>query len=352
MIRQAAYAKVATNFVATLREIFLMSDTSLRLLTLLKLIPRRDPGLSVAELQQALDDRGFDIGRRSIERDLVRLSSLFPITNDEGRPLRWFWARDAAGVSLPGHDPFSALTWQLIEDHLKKLLPRALRQEAEPRFREAREYLAADHGRRFRRWRDRVRILPRSLTLKPPELNRDVMDAVYDGLLLKRQVRIRYRRRGSERGRSFHVHPLALVLRDGVCYLVVTVDDFSDLRQIVAHRIASATLTDRPANEPAGFDLDAYIHRGGFDYSDGECIELVLHMDAYVAQHLAETPLSDDQQLRELGDDRVEIRASVLDSMQLRWWLMAYGSNLEVIAPRGVRLAMREEFRRLAALYA
>lgn len=328
-----------------------MPDTTLRQLTMLQLVPRRSPGKTAQEIQEGLQARDFEINIRSVQRDLVRLSQLFPLASDEGHPARWFWADHAPEVSLPSQDPYSALTWQLIEDHLQPLLPRALRREAEPRFREAREYLEAANAKHLRRWKQRVRVVPRALELQPPEIRSHVLDALYDGLLEMRQVRVRYRRRTDQRANSMNLHPLALVFRDGVVYVLATVDAFSDVRQFVAHRLESAELTEEHSSEPGDFDLDEYIREGGFSFAEGERMRLVIRMESYIARHLLETPLSPDQTSRELDGDQVEIAATVLDSEQLRWWIKGFGFNMEVVEPPPLREELYREFKYLADAY-
>lgn len=328
-----------------------MSDTTLRQLTMLQLIPRRPPGKTIERIHEELEARDFAISVRSLQRDLNRLSLLFPLVSDDGRPARWFWAANAPEVSLPGQDPYSALTWQLIEAHLQPLLPRALRREAEPRFREAREYLQAANARHLQRWQQRVRVVPRALELQPPDVESDVLDALYDGLLEMRQVRVRYRRRTDQRAHWMNLHPLALVLREGVVYVLATINDYTDVRQLVAHRMEAAELTDEASRDLEGFDLDDYIRKGGFAFADGERMRLVIRMESYIARHLQETPLSTDQTATELEDDRVEIAATVLDSEQLRWWIKGFGFNMEVVAPQSLRDELYRENKYLADTY-
>src|SRR5699024_6452684 len=111
---------------------------------------------------------------------------------------RWSWAPHAGAVTLPGHDPLSALSWQLIEQHLQPLLPRSLAHEIQPHFDAARGFLESTDAGNFQRWTQRVRILPRSMQLHAPEISRDVLDAVYQGLLEKRQIEVNYTNRSRE----------------------------------------------------------------------------------------------------------------------------------------------------------
>jgi predicted DNA-binding transcriptional regulator YafY len=328
-----------------------MPDTTLRQITMLSLVPRRSPGTTTETLRHALADRDFDVNLRTIQRDLVKLSASFPLICDEGDPPRWYWAPHAESINLPGHDSLSALSWQLIEQHLQPLLPRSLSREIKPHFDAARGFLESVAAGNFQRWTRRARILPRSMQLTPPEISPDVLDAIYQGLLERRQVEVDYTNRSSDDARRMILHPLALVVRDSVHYLLATVWDFTDIRQLVLHRMSAACLLDAPATEPQDFDLDDYIRRGGFDYSSGESIDLVARFDGYAGKALLETPLTPEQDHEVLDDGRIEVRATVDDSEQLRWWLMGFGSAVEVVAPQSLREDMRTEAEALRKRY-
>ena len=328
-----------------------MPDTTLRQITMLGLVPRRAPGISTEELRVALADRDFDVNLRTIQRDLNKLSAPFPLICSESDPPRWHWAAHSEAITLPGHDPLSALNWQLIEQHLQPLLPRSLINEVQPHFNAARGFLESSHGGRLHRWTQRVRILPRHMPMQPPEIPPQVLDAVYQGLLEQRQIAVNYTRRGDKASKRLVLHPLALVVRDAIHYLLATVWDFTDIRQLVLHRIDSAQLLDEPAKEPPGFNLDDYIQQGGFDYAHGQLIRLIARFEPFAAQALLETPLSTDQTHQTLNNGNIEIQATVNDSDQLRWWLMGYGSGVEVVGPENLREYLRMEVKALQSAY-
>ena len=59
---------------------------------LLKLLPPKGPGITTLELQSLLSDAGHPTTKRTIERDLVELSRLFPLQcNSKGMPYGWHW---------------------------------------------------------------------------------------------------------------------------------------------------------------------------------------------------------------------------------------------------------------------
>ena len=93
---------------------------------LLRAIPRAPRKVDTATLERHLEAEGVGIHRRSIQRDLHQLSSIFPLVcDDRSRPYGWSWARDAQVVDLPAMDPRTAMTFRLVGRYLPHLLPRS-----------------------------------------------------------------------------------------------------------------------------------------------------------------------------------------------------------------------------------
>ena len=65
-----------------------------------------------------------------------------------------------------------------------------------------------------------------------------------------------------------------------------------------------------------------------------------------MGQLLTETPLADDQLVEDAADGSQQISATVLDTAQLRRWLLSLGARVEVLAPPALRAAMAEELAR------
>ena len=59
-------------------------------------------------------------------------------------------------------------------------------------------------------------------------------------------------------------------------------------------------------------------------------IKLNFRIDKEAGFHLLESPLSEDQQVREI-EGAYEITATVIESEQLEWWLRGFGERLEVV---------------------
>jgi predicted DNA-binding transcriptional regulator YafY len=141
-------------------------------------------------------------------------------------------------------------------------------------------------------------------------------------------------------------------VRDGVLYLVCTLWDYDDLKQLVLHRMTSAELLDTPVKKAEGFDLDRYIRSGQFSAPQGEgTLRLVARFDPGCALHLRETHLSADQTLVDEPGGWVRIEASVPDTAELRWWLLGFGDGVEIIGPAGLRVELAATARAMAEVY-
>ena len=328
-------------------------DALLRQWFMLRRIPRYPRKITVQELRSALADEGYDITERSLQRDLNELSGAFAIVcDDREKPYGWSWQKDAPSFDLPGLTAAEALTLAMTEQHLQHLLPTPMLEQLRPYFRAARAKLDAEPApRRSRRWLDKVRSVPATQPLLAPAIAAGVQDAVTDALLHEHQLDIRYRHRGERAHKEARVHPLALVQRGPVLYLSCRFFDYEDVRMLPLHRIESAQVREDAARYPAHFSLDEQIERGEWAFGSGKKVKLEAIFEAVHGEHLYETPLSKDQIIDTLQDGRLRVAATVANTPQLIWWLLGFGSAVEVVMPKVARQTMREEAVSMVARY-
>jgi predicted DNA-binding transcriptional regulator YafY len=329
-----------------------MANAPLRQWIIMRSIPRHPRKTTAADIAERLREEGIRTTRRTIERDLNDLSGLFPlVVDDRSRPYGWSWSAEGVPLDVPGMEPETALTFKILEHFAGRMLPKHTLSRLRPHIDLADQVLRnLDPAEGLRIWPDRVRVLPRGLQLREPETDPGVVAAVYQALLERRRFRLQYYSRFQACEREYEVNPLGLLFRDQVIYLVCTLWDYDDIKQLALHRMRQLDFLDTPVREPEAFDMDAFIAQGGFTYDAGDTIRVRLAFTRNAAFHLYETPLSEDQVLRERGD-RVEVTASVLDSQPLRWWLRAFGPQVEVLAPQALRDELSAEASALAALY-
>ncbi len=330
-----------------------MSEAMSRHWQMLRLIPREPRKIDTATLKSKLADRGFEIEQRSIQRDLNKLSAVFPLMRDErSKPYGWSWSKESPTFDMPGMDVHTALAFRLAEEHLGPLLPHATVEDLGPHFLQARHTLENSSALGAHTWATAVQVVPAGLPRIPAQVDRAVLELVQDGLLRRRRLALTYLPRGKATPKSYVANPLGLVYRDGSGYLVTNLWHYQDVLQLALHRIQSVEVLQDERTPPEGFDLDRYVASGAFGFQVSEApVALVARLSESAAVRLYEAPLAADQALRPLDDGRVELRVTVPDTQALRVWLRGHGALCEVVAPASLRAELAADAARTAAMY-
>jgi len=331
-------------------------STSYRYLLLLRMIPRYPRKIDTATIAALLERDAISIHRRSIQRDLEKLSQSFAITcDDQHKPYGWSWTADAPSMDIPTMTPPAALAYRMVADFMSDMFPKEIYDQLKPHFRYADTLLKQTDKDTLKEWPEKVRTVSRSQPLLPPNILAEVFAVVSDSLLEGKRFQVSYQKRGEKAPVSWIINPLGIVLHDRLITLVCTVGDYhqlKDVRQLQLHRMNEAVQLDESALTPVGFTLDEYIAGGAFSYRTGEgMIRLKALFEQDAAIHLEETPLSEDQQLTDQGDGNVLVEATVADTRQLRWWLLGFGGRIEVLEPASLRKELKEHAERMVRRY-
>ncbi len=289
--------------------------------------------LGTADIQQKLEREGIQVSLRTIQRDLNQLAERFPLEGNGASPQGWRWRADAQISSLPHISTSQAVTFLMVEEHLRHLLPPSLLDELRPWFDMAQR--AVNHtDNQGKHWLDCVRIIPPTQPLIPPTVNRQAQQAIYEGLLANKQIKVSYQRRYDKVAAEYILNPLGIVQRGHIIYLICTRHDDDKIRLFALHRFNSAELLKITAIIPEHFDLDDYLETGALGFGQGETIRLKALFTKAVGDHLYESKLSQDQVISEVDDGRLCVEATVQHTQQLIWWLRGFGSAVEVLEPK------------------
>ena len=312
-------------------------DTMIRHWELLKKLPTSGAGKTVSELTNDLNALSFKVSKRQVERDLKQLQSVMQIEcNDKSKPYGWRWVKGAsrhiAAMSLP-----EALSWQLVSDTIKPLLPLSILGSLEPHFLEAKQKLCSlENAHPAAKWTQKIRVVQPSLPLIAPVINLSVLEVVQQALLKQQQIEVDYHSAANPLGTTRTLHPLALVQRGLVSYLVATVAGYTDTRIFALHRIKKAELMEHEVQIPTGFNIDAYIQAGALHFGNGDNVDLEIRVSDWLKKILEETPLSHCQTISTINQQHI-IKASVSHTVQLEWWLLSQAEAVEVLQPSWLR---------------
>ncbi len=331
----------------------IMTDSVLRQLKLLEFLPRQPRKVSPKDLRIQLSESGFEVSIRTIQRDLKNLSSILPLISDErDKPYGWSWHKDATGLN-PAMDPIEALTFSLAEEYLEPIMPSKSFKRMKIFFNRAQNVLKEMEKSSLRRWRDNVRVIPQWQTLIPPDINEEAEANIYDALLKGNQLSVKYLKRGEQDAGERTVNPLGIVLQGVVHRLICTMaEDPETPRHLPIHRFKTAVSNGEPCTQPKKFNLDEFIQKQSIGFLvDHMLINLKAKFTRTAGFHLSETPVTKNQKLSILNDGSYLLEARLPNTSQLRWWLLGFGSGVEVIEPKNLRNEFKEIIKDLKIIY-
>jgi hypothetical protein len=269
-----------------------------------------------------------------------------------GRRKYWYFLPNRHPFTKPEiMDDSTAIVLRLAEEYLQAALPPSNLELLGRYFRTAKKVL---DGTQLAAWPYKVKVIRRGPELIPPPVEENVRAAVYEALLKGKQIRAYYRSRDRSKPWGLRLHPLGLVLRDGIIYLVAVAGDHIEPAHFALHRMRKADLLRYDeARVPPGFDFESYVRdRKEFSYVvSPKPLKLKALFDQHAGYHLQESRLSGDQTIRQRTNGRWEVRATVADTEELRWWLRGFGSLVEVLAPAYLKREFQLEASALFSTY-
>ena len=189
-------------------------------------LPSRPPGRTSKDLRDRLQAAGHNVKKRTVERDMVELSRIFPIVrNEKGVPYGWHW-RENARFDVLGMDLSEAVSLGLMEDVLRQIMPPAFLSALEGKFSLAREKLSALPKIPHARWKDLVRYIPPGMPFIPPTIAPGVLPSIQEALLQQRRLQVFYNKPGADEAKEYNLHPLSLIQQGARSYLVASAFDY------------------------------------------------------------------------------------------------------------------------------
>ncbi len=276
-----------------------------------------------------------------------------------GTALVWRRRAGASGLAarsagLMTHE--QALALQTLKRFSSRQIPSLVSESLSSLFDTAEKRLGvsqSDSERRYRKWVDKVEVESGAFALQHPAIDSNTFSTVSRALFFEQKLEVVYRVRSKgDQETTKTIDPLGLVEVGGVIYLVAAIVGYSKPAMYRLDRVVSANMLPEIFAYPRGFSLAEYVkHQRQFDFMVEGTIKLELRFLSGAGNHLIESPLSDDQVAEYVGSE-LRVRGTVLLSKRLRWWLRAFGPNVEVLGPAKLREEMADEAETLAALYA
>lgn len=302
-------------------------DSLLRLITMMQMIPFHPRWVTAKSIHEGLTFEGYEISRRTVERDLNRFSTILGLISSESpEGNKWSYASDSQLSFLPALSPSEALSLKMVQQHLTHHLPPFLFTNMQALFNKSKGVLSK--SKMLNHWVSKVAVVPPGLPIRSHKIAPETLNTLYKGLLENRKVRITYRNRKKE----YVVALLGLIVRDNKLVFVCHYDGFTDTRMILAHRIHSAILLDETYDN--SFDVQQYANSGEPGGVIGDkSITLELEVKGYAKTLLSESSIGTNQIETKIDDVWSSVSVTLPHSQELEHWLCSHINDIRILGP-------------------
>ena len=320
------------------RDTFEKHDRLIRLIRELALFQANPRGLTSAQIADRME-----VTPRTAQRDIMALESEMHVP----------FVRQGTRWSLVGGYLLPPLNFTIPEAMAMVIGARLMwryADRANPFAQAAYEKLAA--------------ILPGPMKEPVMEVADGLADKPDDGVWTKvftalttawaerRKVRIRYAKEGGVTSERV-VWPLFIEPTPYAhsCYLIAHDEKQREMRVFRIDRITGVVVLEQRFSPPLGSSLrKMFGHAWGIWTSDHP-VAVTLRFTPRVAARVVATTWHKSQEVRELPDGGVELRLLIAEPIELRYWILGWGKECEVVAPAVLRESIARELENAAAAY-
>jgi len=177
----------------------------------------------------------------------------------------------------------------------------------------------------------------------------DITRRLFDAARDRRVVEMRYFSARSNRAKVYAVQPYRLALAQGGVYLIGWVPAYDEFRTFAADRIERLSVTEETFKKTRELPDALFGSSMGVFWGEPEPIEVVF--DAEVAPFVRGRVWHDSQKTEELPDGRLRMTLDVSIDWALRSWILGFGANVKVLAPKALAVTLADEMRKMLLVY-
>ena len=324
----------------------------LRIYRVLSILEGAPHGLSVADLESRLKDRGFEVGKRTIYRDLEALKAAgFPL-EEKGKSdengTRWTLERSAKVNHYLVLNSRELMALFMARSMLAPLRETPFFQDLTSTFDKIAEKIGSKAQLFINEISEEMHFEPGplwGLGLKP-----DIIDTLRAATTEKQVLSVRYNSVNSGKVSMRTLGPHYLYFAKGSLYLVA--EDLADhvVKVFSVPRMDEASMLDQSyvgnIVEPEEFFGSAFgVFRGGAPEN------VRIAFEPAVGSYIRERQWHPSQKIINKEHGRVEIQFEIAVTPELRQWVLGFGTNAVVIAPISLAQSLHEEAAKIVELY-
>ena len=158
-----------------------------------------------------------------------------------------------------------------------------------------------------------------------------------------------YHSLSSRRMKDYLVEPYRLLHFQGGLYLFAYVPEYKEMRTFAVERIKRLSLLQTTFKPSQKLSLELFAHSLGLNQGPPQRVELEFAPKS--APYVREVKWHASQRAVDQPDGSLRLSLNVCVDQPLRNWILSFGANAHVVAPKGLATEIAAEFVRARARY-
>jgi predicted DNA-binding transcriptional regulator YafY len=178
-----------------------------------------------------------------------------------------------------------------------------------------------------------------------------IIDALINAIEDRKAVHITYQSQQATEPTTRDVYPYGLVRHKGSLYLAAFAPEHEQIRHYKIDRMDAIEVSKFVFQRPADFEIADHL-AGSFGIYDGdENVTVVVKFLPAAARYVRESKWHHSQALTPLRDGSLLARFQLSTTVEIKSWVLSFGTSAVVVEPEELRLAIVLELEQLIKLY-
>lgn len=179
----------------------------------------------------------------------------------------------------------------------------------------------------------------------------DIVEALTLGIEDAKAVEITYLSARSTEPVTYVIEPYGLVEHRGTLYVVGHSKRHDEIRTWKIDRMLGAEITRRSFQPPSGFNINEHFS-GAFAIVRGDStVEVTVRFTGSATRYVQEKRMHPSQRVELQSDGTALVHFELTSTLEVRSWILSFGSAAEVLSPKNLREEIREQVVQMLVRY-
>jgi predicted DNA-binding transcriptional regulator YafY len=178
----------------------------------------------------------------------------------------------------------------------------------------------------------------------------DILDDITDSIVHLNRCIVTYHSFIYNEVKRFQIDPLKLFEHSGALYLFARVIDFDSISIITVKRVRHITVIDKHFDFPEGFNPEEILDSAS-ELIIGEPVSARIWFSADAATTIKSSTWGIKQEITEQPDRSIVLSISTSGILDIKKWVLSFGSEAKVIEPRFLIEEIEAEIERMRSTY-